>query len=100
MNPKPSTSSVVSEDEIARRARHLWDERGRPSGSDVQIWLEAERQLRQERTLTPPVGVATKKSPRVPRNPASKDIDQEEVAERLADYGEPPRRSATSVDLT
>ena len=54
----------------------------------------------QQRAITPAVAVPAKKSPRVRRTAASKDINQDEVAERLADYGEPPRRSATSVDLT
>ncbi|HEY0944238.1 MAG TPA: DUF2934 domain-containing protein [Opitutaceae bacterium] len=32
--------------EIARRARELWEQEGRPVGRDEEIWLEAERQLR------------------------------------------------------
>lgn len=32
--------------EIARRARELWEQEGRPAGRDEEIWLEAERQLR------------------------------------------------------
>jgi hypothetical protein len=34
-----------TEQEIAHRARALWQERGQPTGQDTQIWLEAERQL-------------------------------------------------------
>jgi hypothetical protein len=30
---------------IATRAYELWDRYGRPPGRDVEIWLEAERQL-------------------------------------------------------
>lgn len=32
-------------DEIARHARELWQDRGCPAGCDLEIWLEAERQL-------------------------------------------------------
>jgi nucleotide-binding universal stress UspA family protein len=35
-----------SHDEIARRAYELWEGRGRPSGREVELWLEAERGLR------------------------------------------------------
>jgi hypothetical protein len=28
---------------IAKMAYHLWEKRGRPHGSDMQDWLEAER---------------------------------------------------------
>jgi hypothetical protein len=34
--------------EIATRARLLHQRSGRPSGRDVEFWLEAERQLRVE----------------------------------------------------
>ena len=33
--------------EISGRAQTLWRERSCPHGSDTEIWLEAERQLRQ-----------------------------------------------------
>jgi hypothetical protein len=32
-------------DEIAKRAELIWSERNQPSGQDLEIWLEAERQL-------------------------------------------------------
>jgi hypothetical protein len=32
-------------EQIAALAHELWRERGSPEGSDVDIWLEAERQL-------------------------------------------------------
>lgn len=31
--------------EISERAASIWQERGRPSGQDDEIWLEAEKQL-------------------------------------------------------
>lgn len=38
-------SHPPAHDEIAQRARSIWDMRGQPSGHDLSIWLEAERQL-------------------------------------------------------
>lgn len=32
-------------EEVSRRARQLWEEKGRPEGRDVEFWLEAERQV-------------------------------------------------------
>ena len=29
-------------EQVSKRARILWEERGRPTGIDEQIWLEAE----------------------------------------------------------
>lgn len=34
-----------SHDEIARMAYQLWEQRGHPQGFDVELWLEAERQI-------------------------------------------------------
>jgi hypothetical protein len=38
-----------SEDEIRLRAHELWERAGRPHGKEDQFWLEAERQLKEER---------------------------------------------------
>ena len=32
-------------EEILHRARSIWEERGRPVGEDLSIWLEAEGQI-------------------------------------------------------
>ena len=48
--PSPQTSSSPHPDQIAQRAHALWEKRGRPQGQDIEHWLEAERQLTQERT--------------------------------------------------
>lgn len=37
-----------SQDEIALRAHQLWCQQGCPHGHDMDNWLEAERQLREE----------------------------------------------------
>ena len=35
-------------DEISRQAYELWQNRGCPTGRDLELWLEAERQLLSE----------------------------------------------------
>jgi Protein of unknown function (DUF2934) len=40
-----------TEKRIRRRARELWDESGRPSGRDLEFWLEAEREFREAEGL-------------------------------------------------
>lgn len=37
--------SKPTHEQISRRAQQLWENGGRPSGRDEEIWLEAERQL-------------------------------------------------------
>ena len=36
----------ASRDEIAQAAYYLWEQQGRPQNQEVQIWLQAETQLR------------------------------------------------------
>jgi hypothetical protein len=36
-----------TENRIRRRARELWEESGRPSGRDLEFWLQAEREFRE-----------------------------------------------------
>lgn len=43
---------IPSPDEVARRAHFAYANEGSPPGRDVQHWLEAERQLIEERRLT------------------------------------------------
>jgi hypothetical protein len=49
--PKTSTDEMRSptHDDIAQRARELHEKSGYAGGRDLEFWLEAERQLRQER---------------------------------------------------
>lgn len=56
MNTSDSTPSPLppTPEQIGQRAREIWRERGEPSGQDVEIWLEAERQL-----ATPDAGTTT-----------------------------------------
>jgi hypothetical protein len=41
----PDTRTLPLEKEISRHAYRLWQHYGCPRGRDVDIWLEAERQL-------------------------------------------------------
>lgn len=49
---KPAAAAAVprlfTHEEIAFRARQLWEQRGRPEGQDEAIWHEAERELKQQ----------------------------------------------------
>lgn len=46
-------SSQPTHDEIAAKAHALWEQRGHPTGSDNEIWLEAERLLKAEAPAAP-----------------------------------------------
>ena len=51
--PAPAAASVTPRREItteliAARAYNLWEQQGRPQGNEVQNWLLAESQLKQE----------------------------------------------------
>ncbi|MCL5282754.1 MAG: DUF2934 domain-containing protein [Planctomycetes bacterium] len=41
-------SVALTHDQIADRARAIWEQRGRPQGEDDKIWHEAEDQLKRE----------------------------------------------------
>jgi|GEM_PF-473668 len=38
----------LTHEQIAERARQIWEQRGRPGGEDERNWREAERQLKRE----------------------------------------------------
>lgn len=47
--PEAGESSVsLTHDQIADRARAIWEQRGHPQGEDERIWHEAEDQLKHE----------------------------------------------------
>ncbi len=47
--PQAGESSVtLTHDQIADRARAIWEKRGRPQGEDEKIWREAEDELKHE----------------------------------------------------
>jgi hypothetical protein len=54
-----SQQGKVPPEKIAMRAYEKWCQRGRPNGSHLQDWLEAERELHAEVTKSP--GVASRR---------------------------------------
>lgn len=42
-----AASSTISADAISQRAYELWENEGRPEGSDQRHWFQAEQQLRE-----------------------------------------------------
>jgi hypothetical protein len=48
----PATTLKIPHEKIAMRAYEKWVKRGRPHGSDVQDWIEAEAELRAEMART------------------------------------------------
>jgi hypothetical protein len=43
-------SDTITQEEIAQRAYALYEARGREDGHDIDDWLEAERELLEERS--------------------------------------------------
>ncbi len=127
MNPQLSSDSLSyqpSRSEIELRAHQLWCQRGCPHGHDVDNWIEAERQLREEAAMIAPLGApatgVTAVSASGAGMPASEDVaglaaarsDSPHAAlaphaplataveDSLIDPGRPnSRRSKTSVEL-
>jgi hypothetical protein len=42
------SARVLAHEQVAERAKAIWEQRGCVPGEDEHNWLEAERQLRQE----------------------------------------------------
>src|SRR5688572_11883994 len=85
--PKP-----VTQEQIAALAHELWLARGCPVGSDLDIWLEAERQL--QGSITRPLH----RDP-IPADPERFDPDEDPaLGGELDSRGRlPTRRSPTSL---
>ena len=96
----PSTPAPPTPAQIAALAHELWLERGSPRGSDIDIWLEAERQL----TGHPRVGKPSAVDP-IPANLDTTDADSDialrnEEDDELGNFGSSSdRRSPTSFGL-
>jgi hypothetical protein len=103
MTSKLTRSSIrlpdPTREQIAALAHELWRERGSPEGSDLDIWLEAERQLRG----VPPKRAAAVDS--IPADPANSDPDSDpalasKTDQQLRDFGgRPAPRSVTDYDV-
>jgi hypothetical protein len=57
MTPQVTTPTTAthqpSHEEIARRAYDKWCQRGRPHGTQLQDWYEAESELKKEKAPMP-----------------------------------------------
>jgi hypothetical protein len=71
------TGVQPTQEQIAERAPALWMQRGSPGGRDLEHWLEAEQQLREELSRRSRSGAATR----------SRDLDEAE--KRLDGLAEP-----------
>src|SRR5512133_281155 len=40
--------NMITHEEISKKAREIWEREGRPEGRDIEHWLQAETELRQE----------------------------------------------------
>ena len=54
-----SATTTIPHEKIAMRAYEKWVKRGRPAGTDVQDWIEAEAELRAEMSRSTSTGNAT-----------------------------------------
>jgi hypothetical protein len=45
---QPTPTTAIPHDKIAMRAYERWNKKGRPQGTNVQDWLEAEAELKAE----------------------------------------------------
>jgi hypothetical protein len=90
----PKMSARGYHDMITRRAREIWRARHRPVGKDMEIWLEAERELLAQQLIpaSPPSTPRTS-SARV----AADEIDEDKMLRRLDTFGESPARSVTAL---
>jgi hypothetical protein len=63
---KTTRATTPTHEEIAARARTIWEQAGQPDGRDTEFWLQAERELNDTIAQAPGIGAAAAKSPGVP----------------------------------
>ncbi len=80
--PDRAASPQPSNEQIAERARRIWQERGSPGGRDLEHWFEAERQLRAE--------LAVHARPPSEASRRAKGLDLDEAEKRLVGLLENP----------
>jgi hypothetical protein len=95
----PTTQFPELRSAIAQRAREIWLSRGTPANQDLDIWLEAEREiLSRYQALERSQSVLSTTRPK--KSGTADEIDESKLADRLSDFGDPGRRSPTSVEPT
>lgn len=60
---------TITHEEISKRAREIWEREGRPEGRDKEHWLQAESELRQQKTQ--PGGAMNSEDTRMMNEPAA-----------------------------
>jgi hypothetical protein len=54
--PGSTQPLTIPQEKIAQRAYEKWLKRGRPQGTEMLDWLEAENELKAEMARTKPLG--------------------------------------------
>ena len=52
--PNTMQPLMIPQEKIAMRAYEKWVKRGRPMGTEMEDWLEAEKELKSEMSRTKP----------------------------------------------
>jgi len=95
-----------TEQEIAHRAREIWHTRGKPTGQDTQIWLEAEQQLRtpvaanNAPSATEGRGNGKTQDSKTPADPKSKDLKPGAAGQTERLRGEMASESEVEFQIT
>ena len=90
-------TNLPTREEITQRAQKIWQDYGNPAGRDIEIWLEAERQLlggssepnlesgapESSRTVSEPPGAAA----------LAEKVKAETVAESMVEFNISPATS-------
>lgn len=69
-----------SHEEISYRARELWQSRGNPTTTDNEIWLEAERQLKETPSQSATAASVGNLSPSAEKTTATTERRREDAA--------------------
>jgi len=73
---RPQAPRAPTPEEIAKRAHEIWLARGGGPGSDLEDWLQAERELRTERGRAPAEDAPPAEAPAtLPRRRRSKEAE-------------------------
>ena len=49
--PAPAPRREITSECIASRAYSLWEQQGRPQGKDLELWLQAEKQIKSSQSF-------------------------------------------------
>ena len=88
-----STRPAPTREQVQELAHAIWTDRGCPQGCDVEIWLEAERQLREPMRLDAGAGPTDAEASLDPDRSDAARVERE--MDRIVSPSE--QRSATSL---